>query len=79
MNNLYSWHNEVMVRLEMEDIKREIDSIRLIHDAALSNPGPLERTILAISNALIKLGQHLHDLYTYPHQAYEITTSKFAS
>jgi hypothetical protein len=79
MNTIYSWHNEVMVRLEMEDLKREIDSIRLIHDAGLSNPGLLERAVIAISNILVKLGKRLHDLYTDPHQAYEVTTSKFAA
>jgi len=79
MNNIYNWHNEVMVRLEMEELKREMDSIRLIHDAGLSNPGLLERTVIAMSNALVKLGQRLHDSYTNPHQAYEVTTSKFAA
>ena len=79
MNNIYSWHNEVMVRLEMEDLKREVDSIRMIHDAGLSNPGLLERTVIAMGNALVKLGQRLHDSYTNPHQAYEVTTSKFAA
>ena len=79
MNNIYNWHNEVMVRLEMEDLKREIDSIRLIHDAGLSNPGLLERTAIAMGNALVQLGKRLHDRFTNPHQAYEVTTSKFAA
>ena len=56
-----------------------MDSIRLIHDAGLSNPGLLERTVIAMGNALVKLGQRLHDSYTNPHQAYEVTTSKFAA
>ena len=79
MNNISSWHNEVMVRLEMEELKREIDSIRLIHDAGLSNPGLLEHAAIAVGNALAKLGQRLHDRYTNPHQAYEVTTSKYAA
>ena len=79
MNNIYNWHNEVMVRLEMEDLKREMDSIRLLHDAGLSNPGLFERAIIALGNVLVNLGQRLHDSYTNPHQAYEVTTGKFAA
>lgn len=79
MNNIYTWHNEVMVRLEMEDLKREMDSIRLLHDAGLSNPGLFERAIIALGDVLVKLGQRLHDSYTNPHQAYEVTTGKFAA
>jgi hypothetical protein len=79
MNNIYNWHNEVMVRLEMEDLKREIDSIRLLRDAGLSNPGWLERAIIAMGNTLVKLGRHLRENYTNPHQAYEVTSSKLAA
>ena len=79
MNTIYHWQNEVMVRLEMEELKREVDSIRLLHDAGLSNPGLFERFVITLGNALTALGNRLHETYTNPHQAYEVTTSKFAS
>jgi hypothetical protein len=78
-SHIYSWHDEMMVAAEMEEIRREIESIRLLRDAGLSNPGWLERTIIALGNAMVKTGKHLHEDYTAPHQAYQITSSKFAT
>jgi hypothetical protein len=79
MNNaLYSWHNEVMVALEMENLEREIESIRLLRDAGLSNPGWLERTFIAAGKAMVRCGQRLCENYTAPKQAYQITSGKFA-
>jgi len=75
-SNLYSWHDELMVALERQDLEREIESIRLLRDAGLSNPGWLERTYIAAGNALVKWGQHLRENYTAPHQAYQNTSSK---
>jgi hypothetical protein len=77
--DLYQWQSEVMVRLEREEFKREIDSIRLLRDAGLSNPGWLERTLIAIGNALVKQGQRLREHYTMPNQAYQITSGKIAA
>ncbi len=79
MNNIYHWQNEAMVNLEMENFKREIESIRLLRDAGLSNPGWLERTIISLGNRLVKLGEHLRKEYTAPTQAYQSTSSKFAA
>jgi hypothetical protein len=79
MNNIYHWHDEVMVALEMENFKREIESIRLLRDACLSNPSWFDRTIIALGNMLVKLGWRLHEEYTTPTQAYQTTSSKFAA
>jgi hypothetical protein len=78
-NNLYSWQNELMVALEMENLKREIEQIRLLRDAGLTNPGWLERTFIAIGNILVKWGRNLRETYTVPRQAYQITSGKFAA
>lgn len=78
-DNLYHWHAEVMVALEREEFKREIESIRLLRDAGLSNPGWLERTLISIGNAMVKRGQLLRKNYTAPHQAYQITSNKLAT
>ena len=79
MNSIYHWQAEVTVNLEMEKFRKEMDTIRLIHDAGLSNPGLFERTAIAIGNALVSLGRRLRESYTDPHQAYEITSSKYAA
>jgi len=78
MNNLYSWHDEAMVALESEDLQREIEAIRLLRDAGLSNPGWLERTFIAIGNGLVEWGTRLRKNYTAPDQAYQITSGKLA-
>jgi len=79
MESIYSWHAEVMVNLKMEEIRKEIESIRLLHDAGLANPSLFRRTVIAIGNTLVKLGQHLCRNFTEPHQAYQVTSSKFAA
>ena len=78
MNNIYHWHNEVMVNLEMESFKREMDAIRLLHDVGLSNPSPLDRAMILIGRTLAGLGDRMQKRYTDPHQAYQVTSSKLA-
>ena len=77
--NLYSWHNEVMTTLEMRDIEREIEEIRLIKDASLATPTLLERIGMSLGNALVKRGRTLHEQRVSPHQAYQNTSCKIAS
>lgn len=79
MNDLYSWNAEMMVNLEMEELKKEIDSIRLLHDAELSNPNLFERTAIAIGEAMVRLGRRLRENHTDPHQAYQVTSGKYAA
>jgi len=79
MNNLYQWQNEAMVALKMDERKREMDSIRLLHDASLSNSGWFERTVIAVGNSLSKFGQHLHKDYIPPDCSPQATGSKHAA
>ena len=79
MNSLYNWQSEVMVQLEMEEVRREMESICLLNDAGLSNPGLLGRTAIAIGKALANLGKRLYENYTDPHQAYQVVSSKYAA
>ncbi|HEX5809202.1 MAG TPA: hypothetical protein VFY25_11090 [Anaerolineales bacterium] len=79
MNSIYHWHNEVMVKLEMADLKREMETIQLIQDAGLSNPGWLERAAIALGGGLIRLGERLHNRFTDPRRAYQVTSSKYAA
>lgn len=76
MNTLYHWHNEVMVNLEMEELRREVDAIRLLHDAGLCKPNLFDRTAVAFGNALVNLGQRLQRKYA--HQAHRATGGKYA-
>jgi len=79
MNDLYHWNAEIMVNLEMEEFKKEMDSIRLLHDAGLSNPGFLQRIVITFANKLVKMGQRLQENITKPHQAYQVTSNKYAA
>lgn len=79
MNEIYRWQNEVMVALEMDEFKRKMDAIRLIQDAGLSDPGLFERAAIAIGEVLVKLGQRLPKNFTDPHQAYQVTSCKYAA
>lgn len=78
-DNLYSWHSEVMTALEMREIEREIEEIRLIKDAALATPGLLERIGIGLGTALVRAGQTLRAQRKSPHQAYQDTSCKIAS
>lgn len=78
-NNLYQWQDAAMVSLEMEEFKKEMDSVRLIRDAGLSNPGLFERTAISIGNIMVKLGERLRKNYIDPQQAYQVTSGKYAA
>lgn len=79
MESLYKWHAEVMVALEVEEFRKEMESIRLLHDAGLANPGLFQRAIIAMGHSLVRLGRHLQEKSTSPHQAYQVTSSKYAA
>ena len=78
-NNLYTWHNELMVAMEMRELRRELEHINLLRDAGLKNPGWIERALIVIGSFLAKYGKNLRDNYTDPHQAYQMTSGKLAS
>jgi len=79
MNNLYQWHDEAMVASRMADLDREMDSVRLLQDASLSNPGWFERTAMAVGDRLVRIGKRLHKEYTAPTRSYQTTSSKYAA
>lgn len=77
--NINTLDIEMMVSLEMEDIRREMESIRLLREARISNPGWLESALIAIGKSLIKRGQQLHESYTVPQPAYRTSSGKLAA
>lgn len=78
MNDIYHWNTEIMVQAEMEDFKREMDMVQLLHEAGLSRPSLLERMELAIGNALVRLGEHRRKQRTLPGN-YQTVSGKLAA
>mgnify|MGYP003390595226 CR=1 FL=1 len=79
MNAFYNWTNdEIVITERMKDIQCEIDSIHLLHDAGLFEPGLYERTVISFGNILVRLGQRLQEKYSHSHQAYQTTSGKYA-
>ena len=78
MNNLYQWQNEAMVMLKMNEIKHELDMIRLAKEAPISHPNWFKRTIITARNILGKLGQHIQKGYTSSGNSSQATGSKHA-
>ena len=51
-NNLYHWHAEQTVKLEMEEVRRAVEQERLLREAGLSRPGLLARVAKTIGSLL---------------------------
>ncbi|HSL30323.1 MAG TPA: hypothetical protein VK900_14075, partial [Anaerolineales bacterium] len=58
MNNLYHWHDEKMVGLEMQELNREVERARLLREAGLSTPNWLARQVKALGSWLIAIGKN---------------------
>lgn len=78
MNDLYHWHAERMVDLEMKEINREIANANLLRAAGLSGTDWLTRAV----NRLVKLfktrGSEPQDHRSTEQQAYRPHTKKAA-
>jgi len=79
MNNLYHWHNEVMVELEMEDIRNELKETSLLHDAGLSYSDLFKQSTIAVGHMLVKLGQRMQRKSANSNQAYQTKGNKFVA
>ena len=51
-NNLYRWHDEYMVRYEMQEVDRAVEQARLLREAGLDSPGWLSRALNGLGNLL---------------------------
>ena len=78
-DNLYYWQNELMITTKMEEFRHEIDDIRLLREAGQTNPGWIERVLIAVGSFLARYGKSLRDNNTDPHQTYQMTSGKLAS
>jgi hypothetical protein len=61
---------EELVWMRRGELMHEFEQIRCQRVARISNPGLLERALLAVARLLINVGQQLHEQYTIPRQAH---------
>jgi hypothetical protein len=51
-NNLYQWHDEQMVRHEMQEVNQAVAQDRLLREAGLATPNLLTRVAKALEKLL---------------------------
>lgn len=69
-NNLYSRHDEQMVRHEMREVDRAVEQARLLREAGLSGPSWLSRAAKVLRNVL-RARKSLQDHDSIEPQAYQ--------
>jgi len=79
MNNLYQWQNEKMVTLKMDEIKHELDTIRLVREASISHPDWFKQIVNTVRNTLGKLGLPIQKEYTSSSRSSQAARSKHAA
>ncbi len=70
---------EEVIWLKREELMREMQQIRLVRAARISNPGWVERLWIWVGESLIKLGQTARDRVTLPRQTYLDSAARFAA
>jgi hypothetical protein len=70
MNNLYQWHDEVMVDLEMREINREIANANLLREAGLAGTDWLTLAIKGLVKRFRTRGKDPQDRGAVERQTY---------
>jgi hypothetical protein len=70
MNNLYHWHDERMVDLEMKEINREIANANLLKESGLSGTDWLARALNGLLDLLGTRGRKPQDHRPVERQSY---------
>jgi hypothetical protein len=70
-NNLYSRHDEQMVRHEMREVDHAVEQARLLREAGLSGPGWLSRAAKVLRNLREARSQRLQDHHSVKPQSYQ--------
>ena len=78
MNNLYHWHDERMVDLEMKEINREIANANLLREAGLSGTDWLTRAVNGLTKLFKTRGSDPQDHRSMEQQSYRPHTKKAA-
>ncbi len=77
-NNLYSWHDEEMVRHEMREVDRAIEQARRLREAGLVGENWLARAVKALRILLNARRKGIQDHSSVEPQAYQAVTRKVA-
>jgi len=75
MSNLYHWHDEIMVQLEMKELYSEIEHIRLLHDASQTKPSWFARQFAKFGNWISEVGASIYRRHSAPAPQYYQSTS----
>ena len=79
MSSPYHWHDEAMVQQEMRELYREIEHIRLLHDASQTKPGWFARQFTKFGNWMSRAGASMVRRHSVPvPQYYQSTSFKFS-
>jgi hypothetical protein len=70
-NNLYHWHDERLVELKLRELDREVEHLRLLKEAGLSEPGWLARVGKVIRFWLAMRTRRQQGDYTVDHRSYQ--------
>lgn len=76
MNNLYQWHNEQMVKHEMQEVNRAVEQARLLKDAGLADGNLLARALNAFRKLMIRRGNGPQDDRSAGQQPYQSHSDK---
>ena len=69
-NNLYHLHDERLVELKLRELGREIEHLRLLKEAGLSEPGWLARAGKAIRSWLFMRTHRQQGDYSIDYRSY---------
>ena len=75
-NNLYQWHDEQMVNLEMQAVRREVAQANLFREAGLSRTSWLTRSISALLNVVRARDPKPQDHHSIERQSYASRTEE---
>jgi hypothetical protein len=82
-SNYHDLHGDAMIarRIQpafdrMEDMRREIETIRILKEAGIHTPGLFERAAMVVGIGLVNLGQYLQRKYAKPPTAQPVTSHK---
>lgn len=61
MNNLYNWHDEQMIQLEMQQVRDEMEHVRMLKEAGISGNDWLLLAMKSLRGLLTKGWKRLQD------------------
>ena len=78
MNNLYNWHDERMVQLEMQQVRHEMEQLRMLKEAGISGNDWLGRAMKALGILFAVGRKRLQDYRSVEPQSQLPRCEKFA-